>query len=232
MRAHPLAAAAALACVSLGGAAHAQMPVIDSANLANTAQGVITAGKQLEQLKSQLTQLQNTYTMFTNPSNVTSMMPGLNMPFVQNSMPAANTIAGSVVGQPGTLTSFGQTYYGSNHVYTATGNDPQAVYLNRSAISTANIQGMASANLASIEQRQSNLNAMQDELTNATDIKQVEAINGRIAIEANAIAGQQAQAQNLQALAAAQAQADMQSQLQAIRQNHEQAAAAFDTSVR
>ena len=227
MKAHLLAAAAALAWLSVGATAHAQMAVLDSANLGNTAQEVITAGKQLEQLKSQLTQLQNTYAMFTNPSNVTAMMPGLNMPFVQNSMPAANTIAPSVLGQQGTVTSFGQTYYAANHVYTATGNDPQAAYLNRSAISTANIQGMASANLASIEQRQSNLNDMQDELTNATDIKQVEAINGRIAIEANAIAGQQAQAQNLQALATAQAQADRQSQEQTIRQGHEQAAAMF-----
>ena len=232
MRAHLLAATAALVGVTFGSGAYAQMAVIDGANLANTAQEVTAGAARLEQLKSQLTQLENTYKMFTGPSNVTSMMPGLNMPFVQNSMPAANTIAPSVLGQQGTVTSFGQTYYAANHVYTATGNDPQAAYLNRSAISTANIQGMASANLASIEQRQSNLNDMQDELTNATDIKQVEAINGRIAIESNAIAGQQAQAQNLQALAAAQAQADTQSQLQAIRQNHEQAAAAFDSTVR
>jgi type IV secretion system protein VirB5 len=68
---------------------------------------------------------------------------------------------------------------------------------------------------------------MQLELQSATDIKQVAAINGRIAIESNAIQGQQAQAQNLQALAAAQAQADQQAALQSIREGHEQAAAQF-----
>ena len=68
---------------------------------------------------------------------------------------------------------------------------------------------------------------MQEELQGATDIKQVEAINGRIAIEGNAIQAQQAQAQNLQAMAAAQAQADQQAALQSIRQGHEQAAAMF-----
>ena len=68
---------------------------------------------------------------------------------------------------------------------------------------------------------------MQIELQGATDIKQVTAINGRIAIESNAIQGQQAQAKNLQAMVAAQAQADQQAALQAIRQGHEQAAAMF-----
>jgi type IV secretion system protein VirB5 len=86
---------------------------------------------------------------------------------------------------------------------------------------------MAATNLSSIEQRLANLGAMQLELQSATDIKQVTAINGRIAIESNAIQGQQAQAQNLQALAAAQAEADRQAAIQNIRQGHEQAAAQF-----
>jgi hypothetical protein len=86
---------------------------------------------------------------------------------------------------------------------------------------------MAAANLASIEQRQANLNAMQTELQNAPDIKQVTAINGRIAIESNAIQGQQAQAANLAAMASAQTQTDQQAALQSIRQGHEQAAAMF-----
>jgi type IV secretion system protein VirB5 len=134
---------------------------------------------------------------------------------------------GQIVGSPNTLSSSGQTFYNLNHVFTATGTDPQATLLNRASISTANIQGIAAANLASIEQRQANLNAMQTELQNATDIKQVDAINGRIAIESNAIQGQQAQAQNLGVLASAQARADQQAALQSIRQGHEQAAAMF-----
>ena len=65
------------------------------------------------------------------------------------------------------------------------------------------------------------------ELQDATDIKQVEAVNGRLAIESNAIQGQQAQAANLQALAAAQAQSDQQAAMESIRQGHEAAAAQF-----
>jgi len=222
-----LTAAAVVACITFGPGAHAQMAVFDASNFANTLREVQTAANQLTQLNAQLQQMRQQYQMFTNPSNITGMLPALNAPSLQNSMPAASSMPGQVVGSANALSSLGQTFYKLNHVFTATGTDPQANLLNRSSISTANIQGIAAANLASIEQRQANLNAMQTELQNATDIKQVEAINGRIAIESNAIQGQQAQAQNLAALASAQAQADQQAALQSIRQGHEQAAAMF-----
>ncbi len=222
-----LATAAVVACLTLTGGAQAQLAVFDGQNFANTLQEVVTAGKELAQLQLQLQQLQQTYQMFTNPTNITGMLPALNQPTLQNPMPAASAMAGQVVGSANTLSSQGQAFFNLNHVFTATGTDPQASLLNRSAISMANIQGIAAANLTSIEQRQANLNAMQIELQGATDIKQVTAINGRIAIESNAIQGQQAQAQNLQAMVTAQAQADQQAALQAIRQGHEQAASMF-----
>ena len=222
-----LAAAAVVACMTFGPGAHAQMAVFDAGNFANTLREVQTAASQLAQLNAQLQQMRQQYQMFTSPSNITGMLPALNAPSLQNPMPAASSMPGQVVGSANSLSSLGQTFYQLNHVFTATGTDPQANLLNRSSISTANIQGIAAANLASIEQRQASLNDMQTELQNATDIKQVNAINGRIAIESNAIQGQQAQAQNLGALASAQAQADQQAALQSIRQGHEQAAAMF-----
>ena len=221
------ATAAMVACLTLSHGAQAQMAVFDASNYANTLKEVVTAGKELAQLQQQLQQLEQTYRMFTNPSNIMGMFPGLNQSFLQNPMPAASAMPGQIAGSTNTLSSQGQTFFNLNHVYTATGTDPQATLLNRSAISMANILGIAAADLASIEQRQANLTAMQAELQGATDIKQVTAINGRIAIESNAIQGQQAQAQNLQAMVTAQAQADQQAALQAIRQSHEQAAAMF-----
>ena len=222
-----LLAAAVAVCLTAGPGAHAQMAVYDAANFVNTLREVETAANQLTQLNAQLQQMRQQYQMFTNPSNITGMLPALNTPSLQNPMPSASAVTGQIAGSANTLSSAGQSFYKLNHVYTATGSDPQAALLNRSAISTANIQGMASANLASIEQRQASLNDMQAELDNAPDIKQVAAINGRIAIESNAIQGQQAQAQNLAALASAQAQADQQAALQTTRQGHEQAAAMF-----
>jgi hypothetical protein len=228
MRKTFLATAALLGCIALCRPASAQgYPVYDSANFLQAVQAVATAGHELEQLQSQLQQLQQTYRMFTNPTNVTGMLPTLNTPFLQNPMPAASTIPGQIAAPTNSVTGSSQTFYNLNHVFSATGTDPQANLLNRSAISIANIQGIAEANLRSIEQRLANLNEMQTELHNATDIKQVDAINGRIAIESNAIQGQQAQAQNLGTLAAAQAQANQQAALESIRQGHEEAAAQF-----
>ncbi len=222
-----LAAAAVVAGTIVGSGAQAQQAVFDASNFANTLREVQTAANQLTQLTAQLQQMRQQYAMFTNPSNITGMLPTLNAPFLQNPMPAASAMPGQIAGASNTLSGTGQTFYNLNHVFTATGTDPQATLLNRSAVATANIQGIAAANLASIEQRLATLGAMQAELQNATDIKQVDAINGRIAIESNAIQGQQAQAQNLVALASAQAQADQQAALQSIRQGHEQAAALF-----
>jgi hypothetical protein len=222
-----LTAAAVVACMTFGPGAHAQMAVFDASNFANTLREVQTAANQLTQLNAQLQQMRQQYQMFTSPSNITGMLPALNAPSLQNPMPAASSMPGQIVGSTSSLSSQGQTFYQLNHVFTATGTDPQANLLNRSSISTANIQGIAAANLASIEQRQASLNDMQMDLQNATDIKQVNAINGRIAIESNAIQGQQAQAQNLATLASAQAQADQQAAQQSIRQGHEQAAAMF-----
>jgi Cu/Ag efflux protein CusF len=223
-----MVALAGCGCGAFGHGAYAQgYPVYDNSSFLQSVQAVATAARELAQLQAQLQQMRQQYQMFTNPTNVTGMFPALNAPTLQNPMPTASAMPRQIVGSAKTLSGLGQTFYTLNHVFTATGNDPQATLLNRSAIAMANIQGIATANLASIEQRQANLNAMQTELQNATDIKQVEAINGRIAIESNAIQGQQAQAQNLAALASAQAQADQQAALQSIRQGHEQAAAMF-----
>jgi hypothetical protein len=221
------ALAAALAAILSAGAAHGQIAVFDGANVAQTIQAVSTAAKELTQLQMQLQQLEQTYRMFTSPSNITRMLPQLNTGFLQNPVPQANQMPNLTMGTANGMSAAAQAFYNQNHAYTATGSDPLAQTLNRSAIAIANIQGIAATNLASIEQRLATLTAMQQQLQGATDIKQVAAINGRIAIEASAIQGQQAQAANLQALASAQIAAQQQQQLQQIRQNHEQAAALF-----
>jgi type IV secretion system protein VirB5 len=238
MRKSLLATFSLVAGVAVGPQARAQWAVFDSSNFANTLQTMQTAANELTVLNSQLGQLRQTYqqisamqTMFTSPSNVAGMFPGLNSSFMQNPMPAASAMPGQVFGAPATMSGNAQAFFNLNHAYTATGTDPQAAYLNRAPVSIANIMGIAATNLQSIEQRLANLTEMQRELQGATDIKQVASINGRIAIESNAIQGQQAQAQNLMAMANAQAQADQQSQLQTVRRGHEQAAAMFTSTL-
>ena len=221
------------ACLTAGPHAHAQMAVFDASNFGNTLNTVQNGLNQLAVLNQELAQVRGTLqqvtamqAMFTHPSNVTGMFPGLNSSFLQNPMPPAGAMPAQMFGS-GAISANAQAFYNLNHVFVATGNDAQAAYLNRAPVTTANIQGMAATNLQAIEQRLANLTAMQAELQGAADIKQVAAINGRIAIEANAIQGQQAQAQNLLTLATAQAQAEQQAQLATVRQGHEQAAALF-----
>ena len=226
-----LAAAVAMVALWVGSDARAQIAVYDGANVAQTIKEVTTAAQQLAQLQQQLQQLQATYQMLTHPSNVAGMLPQLNTSFAQNPMPQANQMGTQIAGMPGSMNGTAQAFFNQNHVYTPTGNDPLATTLTRTATALANIQGMAATNLQSIQQRLASLSAMQTALDSATDIKQVTAINGRIAIEANAVQGQQAQAANLQGLATAQIASQQQQQAEQIRQAHEEAVSYFGGTV-
>jgi hypothetical protein len=134
---------ALVAALLSGGSANAQLAVFDGANVAQTAQAVVTAGKELLQLQQQLTQLEQTYRMFTNGSNVTGMMPQLNTGFLQNPMPQSSQMPNLIIGGTGTMSGPAQSFYNQNHIYTATGSDPFAANLNNSARALANIQGIA-----------------------------------------------------------------------------------------
>jgi len=229
MRRSAIAASAIVTALASAVPARAQMAVYDGANVAQTIQAVATAAKELAQLQMQLQQLQNTYRMFTNPTNITGMIPGLNTGFLKNPMPASGLMPGMVMGTSGSLTGPGQSFLNQNQIYKPASSDPLAMQMNRSAMAIAQIQGMAASNLQSIEQRLLNLSAMQAQLQSATDIKQVTAINGRIAIEQHAIQSQQAQATNLQTMAVGQIAAQQQQSQQRIRQGWDQLASQFSS---
>ncbi len=196
----------------VGPYAHAQgIPVIDSANLAQNIQTAAQSIIAVEQLKNQLQQLQQTYAMFTHPTNILGMATGMENQAIENPMPTANSLAGLVGGQT-QATGAGQTYYQQNHVYTAPGTSQGATQINNNGHSIANIEGIAATNLYSIEQRLQQLPNLESDLNSATSITQVSAINGRIAAEAQFVQAQQAQAANLQVLAMEQAQSQTQQQ--------------------
>jgi hypothetical protein len=96
--------------------AHAQMAVIDGANLTQNVQTAAQAIIAVEQLKEQLTQLQQTYQMFTNPTDIMNMATGMENQTLENPMPAANALTGLVGGQTAP-SGAAQTYYDQNHVY-------------------------------------------------------------------------------------------------------------------
>jgi hypothetical protein len=200
-----------LACTRSG---RAQIPVIDSANLAQNLQTASQSILAVEQLKAQLTQLEQTYAMFTNPTNILGMVSGLENQTLENPMPLANSLSGLVGGTTAGV-GVAATYYDQNHVYTSTDGSPVSTQLNENAQAIANIEGLASTNLSAIEQRLQQLPNLESDLNAATSITQVDAINGRIAAESQFVQAQQAQAQNLQLLAVEQEQSQQQ-------QEHEQ----------
>ena len=202
--------------LAIAGTANAQVPVIDGANL---AQNITTAAQEViavEQLKSQLQQLENTYTMFTNPTNILGMATGMENQAIENPMPTANALAGLVGGQT-SATGSASTFYQQNHIYSPTDGTAQSAQLNANAESIANIQGIATTNLSAIQQRLQQLPELESDLQTATSITQVSAITGRIAAESQFVQSQQAQASNLQVLAAEQ-EASQQQQLQEAHQ--------------
>jgi hypothetical protein len=183
--------------------ASAQMAVIDNSNLVQTTLAAQRALSELQQLTAQYNQLVTTYQMLTNPTDVLSMASGLSTPTLQNPLPATNLLNGLVSGQTA-ASGAGVQFYNQSHIYTPTDGGVSSTQLIASANSIANLQGIASTNLQSIQQRLALLPALETALSAATSITQVNAINGRIAMEANYVQAQQAQAQNLTVLASEQ----------------------------
>ena len=191
--------------------AAAQMAVIDSANLGQNIQTAAQSVIAVEQLKAQLSQLEQTYQMFTNPTNVMGMAAGMENQSIENPMPMANAMAG-LVGGAIAPSGAAASYYNQNHVYAPTDGSAASAQLNANGNAIANIEGIASTNLAAIQQRMQDLPNLESDLNAATSITQVDAINGRIAAESQFVQAQQAQAQNLQVLASEQASSQQQQQ--------------------
>ncbi len=183
--------------------AHAQMAVIDHANLAQTTLEASRALSQLQQLIAQYNQLVATYQMLTTPTDIISMATGLSVPSLQNPLPTTTLLPGMLSGQTA-ASGVGVTFFNQAHVYTPTDGTVASTQLIANANAIANLQGIASTNLQSIQQRLALLSGLAASLSGATSITQVDAINGRIALESNYVQAQQAQAQNLMVLAAEQ----------------------------
>lgn len=191
------------------GPAVAQMAVIDHSNLAQTTLAAARALSELQQLTAQYNQLVMTYQMLTNPVDVASMVTGLNVGTLQNPLPNVTGLGGLITGQS-IPTGAGVAFYNQNHIYSPTDNSVASTQLIASGNSIANLQGVATTNLQAIQQRLALLPALQVALSGAQSITEINAIDGRIQLEANYAQAQQAQAQNLTVLALEQEASDRQ----------------------
>jgi len=192
-------------------AAYAQLAVIDNSNL---TENLITAAQMLQavaQLKAQLTELENTYTMFTNPQNILNMATGMENSAIENPMPMATSLSG-LLGGSTAPSGAASTYYNQNHLYSPTDGSADSSRLISNGQSIANIMGMASTNLQAIQTRLSDLPDLEADLNAAGTITNISAVRGRIEAESNFVQAQQAQAANLQVLAGAQQRSVIQQQ--------------------
>jgi hypothetical protein len=197
-----------LACTP---AAHAQLAVIDGSNL---TENLITAAQMLQavaQLKAQLTELENTYSMFTNPQDILNLATGMENGAIENPMPLATSLSG-LLGGSTAPSGAASTYYNQNHVYSPPDGSADSARLIDNGQSIANIMGMASTNLQAIQTRLSELPDLEADLNAAGTITNISAVRGRIEAESNFVQAQQAQAANLQVLANAQQQSVIQQQ--------------------
>jgi Type IV secretion system proteins len=218
----------AVITAALAMVAKAQTPVIDASNLAQNVQQLAQDIAAVEQLKSQLTQLENTYAMFTSIPNVNSIATALQNPSIQNPMPVTNALT-ALLGGTTAPTGNGLNYYQQQHVYTPTDNAQASTLSTSNAQSIANIQGMATTNLAAIQARLQNIPSLESALSSATSITQVAAINGRIMTESQFVQSQQAQAANLQVLAKAQSDSQIQQGHELVQQESSQLSSALQS---
>ncbi|WP_169054776.1 type IV secretion system protein [Azospirillum sp. TSA2s] len=183
--------------------AHAQLAVIDPANLAQAVQQVQQMAQQLQAMQQQYQQLQQTYQAIAHaPSSpLTELGQQLNVEAFRNALPAQSNVLGSVMeGRalgPGAFGSAAQGQLERNRVYSPDGADFQAQEMQRTATSVAGAQAMASGLYQSATSRVAVLQAIEGQLATAADAKAVADLAARISAEQAYIQAQQVQAQSL-----------------------------------
>lgn len=210
-----LAAMAAASPVAVQPA-KAEVPVIDAGAIVQLVNQVKWLHDQYEEMTQQLQAV-------TNGIDLTQVAPGLLTPGMQNPLGGIvgqipSLIGGATLGNiPGA-----QQYLQNDRFYQATGGDLRATTLNNSAVSLANLKAIATQMIGANQQRIGQLNGLQNELIGAQDISQVARINGRISLENQTLAAQQAQATQVIEMARLQQQVQEQRLQQRQRADDEQ----------
>lgn len=213
-----------------GQEAHAQLAVIDGANLANTARSVAQGAQQIQQLQQQittmvqqLTQMQNIFASVAHlpQSALNSAGAAMNSNATLRLPLPTPTSMGSVLNGTGlsTMGSLGQQYLQQNRVAAPTGSDFQAQQMTTNANSIAGVQAAADNLQQSTTTHIQNLQQLESALAASPDEKATADISARVQLENTYIAAQQVQATSLQTWQAAQVRNKQEQADEAKRQN-------------
>jgi type IV secretion system protein VirB5 len=206
----------------------AQVPVIDPSAIAQLVQQLATTKQELQEAISQYQEAKATFQTLSQDVNPNQWGQELEQPLMQDSMPNTTLLPGMLAGisppsdLSGNFGSLAQQYLGQNQVYAPQGQDFQATQMRSSENSIAEIEAVATQNLQSLQAREQEIPQIQDQLTGATTIQQVSAIQARLSAEQNYAQAQTAQAANLQVLAEEQQQAQQEANEEDYRQNLDQ----------
>jgi len=201
-------ASASVAALLGASSARAQLAVVDTANLANTAQQVQQLAAQLHNMEQQLTTAQQTFASLSHgvsdPLQASSSQ--FNVPALRNVLPTGSGAFGSIV----TGSGLGNTGYlgtqnlNANHVYTPAGTDFNATQMATNANSIAGVQAASQELYQSASSHMATMADLETQLNDSPDQKTTSDIQARIAQEQTYLQAQQVQALTLQTLQAAQ----------------------------
>ena len=203
-----LLATASVAVLLGAGKARAQYPVLDSANLANTAQQVSQLTAQLKNMEQQLATAQQTFESLahgvSNPLQAASSQ--LNVSALRNVLPTGSGAFGSIVtgsglGNTGAL---GTQNFNANHIYTPPGTDFNATQMATNANSIAGVQAASEELYQSASSHMAYMGDLETQLNDSPDEKTTADLQARIAQEQTYLQAQQVQASTLQTMQAAQ----------------------------
>ncbi|RUR71891.1 P-type DNA transfer protein VirB5 [Variovorax guangxiensis] len=211
--------AIATGMVGVTAPAHAGIPVLDAANLAQAIQEVIAWGEQYSQMaeqittmKSQLDQMKQQYQALTGNRNLGDIA---NNPLLKQAVPDAASLMSAYktiqsAGLNG-LSSAGQSQRQSSLIYNCegrTGSDLTSCqsFLNNTSQLLANAQSA----LDLISQRTGQIQTLQSQINSTSDPKAIAELQARIAAENTQVSNDQNRVQLMNQMAIAQDRAAQQ----------------------
>lgn len=219
-----------VALLAYGGEAHAQVAVIDGANLANTARTVAQGAQQVVQLQQQittmiqqLTQMQNIFASVAHAPQaaVTSVGAALNSnSTIRFPLPSPGSMGTLLNGTGlGSMGALGQQYLQQNRVAAPTGNDFQAQQMTTNANSIAGVQAAADNLEQSTTTHIQELQTLEGALAGSPDEKATADVSARVQLENTYLSAQQVQATSLQTWQEAQVRNEQEQAAEAKRSN-------------
>lgn len=193
-------------------AAHAGIPVIDAANLAQAIQQVLAWSQQYQQMVSQIQQMQSQYNSLTGSRNLGDI---LNNPALQQVVPAdvGTVLQGINTGGYSGLTSAAQGIRNAAMKYNCADRTGDAKTTCEAVLNmNAQQQAYQQSALQTITQRVSQIQSLQSQINLTQDPKAIAELQARIAAENTQVTNDANRIAVMQALAQSQQQAAEQAQ--------------------